>query len=304
MVLFPEARRALELAATEPPVWEEGYDVRAARAEATAAGLAERREDVAGAVDVDADGVPCRLYLPAAGADVTPADGLVLHLHGGGFVFHDLEVHDASARRLANRSGLAVLSIDYRKPPEHRFPSAPDDVDTVLAWLERDPTLIEAGARLAGPLYAHGDSAGGNLALVAALRNPGRFRAVALVYPFLDPGAGFASYETAADGFGPQEAEWYWRQYARSTADLTDPDLAPLLSDRLDTLPPTLVVTAEHDPLRDEGEHLALLLAEAGVEVVSTRYQGQVHGFWRRVEVFPAAEALVRQVAGFLRMHH
>ena len=118
------------------------------------------------------------------------------------------------------------------------------------------------------------------------------------------PAAGFASYETAADGFGPQEAEWYWRQYARSTADLTDPDLAPLLSDRLHTLPPTLVVTAEHDPLRDEGEHLALLLAEAGVEVVSTRYQGQVHGFWRHVDVFPAAEALVRQVAGFLRMHH
>jgi acetyl esterase len=197
-----------------------------------------------------------------------------------------------------------VLSIDYRKPPEHRFPSAPDDVDTVLAWLERGPALSESGPRLAGPLYVHGDSAGGNLALVAALRHPGRFRAVALIYPFLDPGAGFASYETAADGFGPQEAEWYWRQYARSTADLTDPDLAPLLSKRLDTLPPTLVVTAEHDPLRDEGEHLALLLAEAGVEVVSTRYQGQVHGFWRHVDVFPAAEALVRQVAGFLRMHH
>ena len=264
MVLFPEARRALEHAAAERPVWEDGYDVPAARAEATAAGLAERREEVAAVIDLDADGVPCRLYRPAA-AEVTTADGLVLHLHGGGFVFND--------------------------------------VDTVLAWLARRPDLGEAGPPIAGPLYAHGDSAGGNLALVAALRNPGRFRAVALIYPFLDPEAGFESYRTAADGFVPREAEWYWQQYAGPTADLRDPDLAPLLSDRLGTLPPTLVVTAEHDPLRDEGEHLALLLAEAGVEVVSTRYQGQVHGFWRHVEVFPAAEALVRQVAGFLRMH-
>jgi acetyl esterase len=304
MVLFPEARRAVELAAAEPAVWVDGYDVVAARAEATAAGLAERREEVAEVVDLDADGVPCRLYRPAVSSDVTPAEGLVVHLHGGGFVFHDLEVHDAAARRLANRSGLAVLSVDYRKPPEHRFPAAPLDVDTVLAWLERGPVLGAGGLPISGPLYAHGDSAGGNLALVAALRNPGRFRAVALIYPFLDPGAGFDSYRTAADGFAPEEAQWYWQQYAGSPADLTAPDLAPLLSDRLDTLPPTLVVTAEHDPLRDEGEHLALLLAEAGVEVVSTRYQGQVHGFWRHVEAFPAAEALVRQVAGFLRLHH
>jgi acetyl esterase len=304
VVLFPEARRAVEHAAGEPPVFEAGYDVVAARAEATAAGLAERREEVAEVLDLDADGVPCRLYRPAAGQEVAPAEGLVLHLHGGGFVFHDLEVHDASARRLANRSGLAVLSVEYRKPPEHRFPAAPDDVDTVLRWLERGPATKDGRQLVAGPLYAHGDSAGGNLALVAALRNPGRFRAVALIYPFLDPGAGFESYRTAVDGFRPEEATWYWQQYAGSPADLTHPDLAPLLSDRLGTLPPTLVVTAEHDPLRDEGEHLALLLAEAGVEVVSTRYQGQIHGFWRHVDVFPAAEALMRQVAGFLRMHH
>lgn len=244
--------------------------------------------------DVDADGVPCRLYRPAGAAP-----GVVVHLHGGGFVFHDVDVHDPSARRLANRSGLAVLSVDYRRPPEHRFPAAPDDVSTVVAWLSREADALG----LAGPAYVHGDSAGGNLALVAALRHPGVFSAVALVYPFLDPTAGFDSYRTAAEGFDPREADWYWRQYAATEADLTDPDLAPLLSDRLGTLPPTLVVTAEHDPLRDEGEHLAALLAEAGVEVVGTRYLGQVHGFWRHPGVFPAAEPLMRQVAAFLRQH-
>ena len=99
------------------------------------------------------------------------------------------------------------------------------------------------------------------------------------------------------------EGEWYWQQYAATPADRTNPDLAPLLSDRLATLPPTLVVTAEHDPLRDEGERLAAELAELGVDVVGTRYLGQLHGFWRHDRVFPQAEPLMQQVAGFLRMH-
>jgi len=231
--------------------------------------------------------VPCRLYRPAGARP-----GVVVHLHGGGFVFHDVDVHDASARRLANRTGLAVLSVDYRRPPEDPFPAAPDDVSTAVRWLQ---------AHEPGPYVVHGDSAGGNLALVAALRHPGVFAAAVLVYPFLDPTAGFASYVTAADGFDPREAAWYWQQYAATPDDLEHPDLAPLRSDRLGTLPPTLVVTAEHDPLRDEGEHLALRLAEEGVQVVATRYQGQLHGFWRHPSVFPAAEPLMGQVAGFVR---
>jgi acetyl esterase len=194
-------------------------------------------------------------------------------------------------RRFANRSGLAVLSVDYRRPPEHRFPAAVEDVDTVLRWLEREGRP--------GPTYAHGDSAGGNLALVAALRNPGLFRALALIYPFLDPTQAFDSYDSAAAGFDRAEAAWYWQQYAKTPADLTDPDLAPLLSDRLATLPPTLVVTAEHDPLRDEGEELARRLDDLGVEVTATRYLGQTHGFWRH-DAFTSAERLVRQVSGFL----
>lgn len=288
-MLFPEARRAVEAAAADIPVWTDGYDVQAARADARAAAAAEPREDVAEVTEVDADGVPARLYTPAGGAG-----GVIVHAHGGGFVFHDVEVHDPAARRLANRTGMRVLSVDYRRPPEHRFPAAPDDVAVASGWAARE---------LGGPLVAHGDSAGGNLALVDALRHPGRYAAVVLVYPFLDPTASFDSYRTAADGFDPREAAWYWEQYAASPADLADPDLAPLLSERLGTLPPTLVVTAEHDPLRDEGEDLARRLADAGVEVTATRYLGQVHGFWRHHGVFPAAEQLLQQVAGFLRVH-
>lgn len=292
MALHPQARTAVAAYAAETPVYAPGFDIEASRAEARELAAAESREQVDEVTDVDADGVRCRLYRPAG------ADGLVVHLHGGGFVFHDLDTHDAAVRRLANRAGMAVLSVDYRRAPEHRFPAAPDDVDTVLAWLDREAAALGLDA----PTFAHGDSAGGNLALVAALRNPGRFAAVALLYPFLDPTAGFESYLTAADGFDPREAAWYWQQYA-APEDLGHPDLAPLLSDRLGSLPPTLVLTAEHDPLRDEGEELVRRLAEDAVEVVGTRYLGQVHGFWREPDVFDAAEPATRQVAAFLRQH-
>lgn len=294
-MLFPDARAAVEHAALETPVWTPGYDVPAAREAARAQAAAQPREDVAAVLDVDADGVPCRLYTPDGAGP-----GLAVHLHGGGFVFNDVEVHDASARRLANRLGRAVLSVDYRLAPEHPFPAAPDDVDTVLAWLDREG----AAHGLGGPLLGHGDSAGANLALVAALRHPGRFAALALIYPFLDPATGFESHRTETQGFEPREVAWYWEQYASGDARLfADPDLAPLLSAHLAGLPPTYVMTSEHDPLRDEGEHLARLLAGLGVEVVATRYLGQIHGFWRHPQVFSAAEPLMQQAAAFLRAH-
>jgi len=293
--MYPEARRAVEASRGSLPVHDPTYDVAAARQAARVLAAEAEREDVAQVLDLDADGVAVRLYRPD-GCD----PGLVLHLHGGGFVFNDVEVHDEAVRRLADRARIAVLSIDYRLAPEHRFPAPLEDVDTVLSWLDHDGS----GLQLSGPTYVHGDSAGANLALVSALRHPGRFRAVVLHYPFLDPTAGFASYDLGADSdFDPRDAAWYWEQYAATPADLEDPDLAPLRSDRLASLPPTLVTTAEFDPLRDEGEELARRLAEAGVEVVATRYLGQIHGYWRHTRVFPAAEQAIRQGAAFLRSH-
>lgn len=290
MALHPQARKAVANAAGALPVTDPGYDIDAERQRDRAAAQEQERLAVADVRDVDAGGVPARLYLPEG------YDAVVVHAHGGGFVFNDVEVHDAAVRRFANISRTAVLSVDYRRPPEHPFPAAPDDLSAAVRWLDDQ-------AGLAGlPTFAHGDSAGGNLALVTALRHPGRFAGVALVYPFLDPTASFDSYRTAADGFDPAEAAWYWQQYAGTPADLEHPDLAPLRSDALGTLPPTLVTTAEHDPLRDEGEHLVALLAEAGVEVVGTRYLGQVHGYWRHAEVFDAAEPTMWQVAGWMRM--
>ncbi|HSU03794.1 MAG TPA: alpha/beta hydrolase [Nocardioides sp.] len=288
-MIYPEVRAAI--AADDSPVLSApGFDVAAHREQVRLFNLRQPREEVASVEDVDADGVRCRLFTPA-----DALGGLVVHAHGGGFVLNDIDVHDAVCRAFANRLRRPVLSVDYRRPPEDPFPAAPDDLDSVVGWLRREGPP--------GPYAAHGDSAGANLALVAALRNPGFFRAVALVYPFLDPGNSFASWADAEDsGFDPAEARWYWEQYARTEDDHHDPDLAPLRSDRLHTLPPTFVATAEHDPLRDEGEELARLVAEAGVETVGIRCLGQVHGFWRHPQL-TAAEPLLRQVAGWLDQH-
>ncbi len=295
MPLYPEVRAEVDKASAQMPMDDPRFDIATSRATARRAAQQVPRQRVAEVLDLDAGGVPCRLYRPA---DALP--GVVVHVHGGGFVFHDLEVHDAPCRRLANAAGIAVLSVDYRLAPEHRFPAAVDDMDAVVAWLATD-----GGAHgLDGPAYLHGDSAGANLALGAALRHPGRFAAVGLVYPFLDPTCSFPSYaDPEHGGFEPAEAAWYWRQYA-DPSDLDHPDLAPLRSPRLGTLPPTMVVTAEHDPLRDEGEELARRAAEAGVAVVASRQLGQVHGFWRRLEDFTAAEPVLCQVAAFFRLHH
>lgn len=290
-LLWPQAGRAVAAGADALPVTDAAYDIGAQREEARRLAAQEPRHPVAEVRDVDAAGVPCRLYVPQGARP-----GVVVHLHGGGFVMNDVDVHDNAARRLADLAGVAVLSVDYRRPPEHRFPAAPDDVSAVVGWVR---------AELPGPVYAHGDSAGANLALVAALRHPGAFAAVALTYPFLDPRRAGASYALEGVGFEPEVADWYWQQYAASPGDLDDPDLAPLLhtDERLATLPPTLVVTAEGDPLRDEGELLARRLATLGVRVTGTRYLGQVHGFWRHPTVFDPADPLTAQVAGFLALH-
>jgi acetyl esterase len=300
-MLYPQSRAALDAAATEPRVGSPEFDLPAARERQRTLAADEAREPVAIVQDVDADGVPCRLYRPVSTGSTTGSTGVVVHLHGGGFVLNDVEVHDAAARRLANRSGAAVLSVDYRRPPEHRFPAAPDDVDTALRWLHREgPSYGLDPARL----VAHGDSAGANLALVAALRHPGELRALVLIYPFVDAQMGEASYDTEVGGLDREEARWYWEQYASGPRDYRDPDFSPYEdTDRLATLPPTLVVTAEHDPLRDEGERLAARMVEAGVSVVATRYLGMVHGFWRHRDAFDAAEPLTRQVAGFVDLH-
>ena len=224
--LHPQAVHALEL-------WSAGPASRTRASAPTTmatmrraqrvAAAAEEHEPVDRVEDVDADGVPCRLFVPAG------ATAALVFLHGGGFAFGDLDTHDAQSRRLANRTGRAVLAVDYRRPPEHPFPAAPDDVDTALRWLERHAAGLSLDPARTATV---GDSAGGNLALVAALRNPDLVAACALVYPFVDATTSGASYAATDGGLTLGEAQWYWRQYAATPADLLHADLSPLGSER------------------------------------------------------------------------
>jgi acetyl esterase len=297
VALHPQAEAAMAQWAAGPRPGEPGFDIDAQRAQARALAAAEPCEPVAAARDVDADGVACRLYVPEAATDGLAA-ATVVFLHGGGFVFGDLVTHEPQARRLANRTGLPVLAVDYRRPPEHRFPAAPQDVDTAVAWLRANAERLGVpGNRL----VALGDSAGGNLAMVAVLHHPDAFGAAVLVYPFLDPTLSAESYRREAGGLGEAEARWYWQQYARSVADHDDPDLAPMRSDRLGLMPPTLVVAAEHDPLVDENVELAHRLDAHGVDVELLTHSGMVHGFWRHPEQFDAAEESLAEISDYLR---
>lgn len=292
-MLYPQARRAIEATADDVPVYDPSVDIDRLRAEVQEFSRAQPRDDVAQVADHDADTVTVRVYRPESPI------GTIVHLHGGGFVLNDIEVHDAICRAMTNRSQMNVVSVEYRRPPEHPFPAAPDDVDRVIGWLGRRTDLT-------GPFFAHGDSAGANLALVAAHRNPGFFRAMVLIYPFIDARMDTGSYAHPT-GFTPATATWFWEQYAGG-ADRLDavrdlPDFSPARLESLAGLPPALVVSAEHDILRDEAESLAARLAQAGVEVVAVRYLGLDHGFWRMVGEFDAAEPLMVQACGFMAMH-
>lgn len=230
-----------------------------------------------------AGGIAVRVYRPAS-----PPDAVIVFAHGGGFVFCDLDTHDTLCRAMCNGVGSVVVSVDYRLAPEHRWPAAADDVHAVASW----------AGRFDGPLVVAGDSAGGNLAAVAALmardRGGPRIAAQVLLYPALDTDFDTESYHAYASGYyNTREAMiWYWDQYVPRPADRAHPYAGPLHAE-LSGLPPALVVTAGFDPLRSEGDRYAAALAEAGVPVIHRCYDGAVHGFLTMPDV--AIGALARQ---------
>jgi acetyl esterase len=245
--------------------------------------------------DLDAGGVGGRFYRPAT----IRSDGLLVWFHGGGWVTGDLDSHDDLCRSLANRGGFCVLSVDYRLAPEHPFPAAVEDALTATAWA-RDHAA-ELGC---DPLIAvGGDSAGGNLAAVVANRPavPACFQA--LVYPCTDARMGTRSYVDNASGYFLEAVamKWFYDHYLCGPDGSTnDPRVSPLLEDdaRLASAPPAIVVTAEHDPLCDEGDAYAARLAAAGAATTLVRFSGQVHGFFSMFGLLDdcrSAQALVAE---------
>lgn len=245
--------------------------------------------------DVDADGVPCRLYATRVDAPV------FVYLHGGGWCYGSVDAVDPLCRRIADRSGCAVLSVGYRLAPEHPYPAALVDVETALGYVRAqgaslgvDPSRLAIG----------GDSAGGQLATVVARRQRDAATPLdhqVLIYPMIDPLTASESHaELGEYGLDRESAALAWRTFVPDAALRHGPDVAPLAAD-LAGLPPALIITAEFDVLRDEGADYADALLAAGVPVVHVRYAGVNHGFARKLAMFDAARAAADQVATTLR---
>lgn len=222
-----------------------------------------------------------RVYRPY-GSTRSEALPAIVYFHGGGWVCGDLDSHDVPCRALANHSRAAVLSIDYRLAPEHKFPAAFEDAVAAVRWAaERSAALGIERRRLA----VAGDSAGGNLAAAAALALRGDARAEPamqlLFYPSLDQRLETPSHAALATGYLLEREGILWRRdhYLRGAGDISDWRASPLLAPDHRGLPPAYIVTAGFDPLRDEGEAYAQRLCAAGVAVTYECFQGLVHGF-------------------------
>jgi acetyl esterase len=224
--------------------------------------------------------IPVRIYRPDNSREPKP---VLVWYHGGGWVIGSLDGADFGCRIMTNASGCVVISVDYRLAPEHKFPVAADDCYAVTKWVADNAAELNIdGSRIA----VGGDSAGGNLAAVVALmaRDGGGpdIKYQALIYPVTDFSFGTKSYTDNADGYllTKDSMVWFWGHYLSNEGDGGSFKASPLRAADLSGLPPAIVITAEFDPLRDEGEAYAERLRRADVTVEAKRYDGQIHGFF------------------------
>jgi acetyl esterase len=228
-------------------------------------------------IDVEGRDVPVRVYRPAQPARA----GVSVFLHGGGWVFGDLQSHDGICRSITRGSGITTVAVDYRRAPEHPFPAAVEDAVGVVRWLAAHGGEIGVAAR---PLAVVGDSSGGNLAAAVSLvlrdegDSPVAFQA--LLYPVTDPAMDTESYRQNADDpfLSADEMIWYWAQYGDGKAP-DDPRAALSTVTDLRGLPPAYLLIAGFDPLRDEGLAFGEALRRAGVPVRCHEYRDMPHGF-------------------------
>ena len=299
MTLHPDARQFLDVVAESgaPPLTSM-TPVEAREGSAFFVDLIGAGPEVAAVKDIEIPGpsgaIPARVYKP-----VPDPVGTVVYYHGGGWVLGCLDEFDAVCQALAVASGARVVSVDYRLAPEHRFPAAADDAFAALVRVaEKHPGQ---------PIVVAGDSAGGNLAAVSALRareaGGPEIALQVLVYPVVDCDLTRPSYVecSGSDLFlNTAEVVWFWDHYAPDQAEREHPYASPIRAD-LAGLPPAYVVVAQHDPLRDEGLAYAAALESAGVPVTVARYDDQIHAFFWLVNVMESADRAVAEAGTAIR---
>jgi len=244
--------------------------------------------------------IPVRIYAPSQQRGL-PA---LVYFHGGGFVICDLETHDGTCRSLANAIGCIVVSVEYRLAPEHKFPAGPEDCYAATRW------VAEKGAEIGvdtSRVCVGGDSAGGNLTAVVALmardRGGPSLRHQLLIYPVANHDFDTASYLENKEGYllSREMMRWFWNHYLARPEDGRNPYASPLRAASFAGLPPAHVITAEYDPLRDEGEALAARLARDGVPTTQVRYDGVFHGFFAMTQALDTAKRAVAEAAAAVR---
>lgn len=247
--------------------------------------------------------LPVRIYTPTGDGP----HGVLCFFHGGGFVLGDLQTHDGVCRELAAGAECIVVAVDYRLAPDHKYPSATDDCEAAVRWVAANAESFGGDpARLA----VGGESAGGNFAAVVAQRLRDRggpaLAAQLLVYPAVRlTGEETASLRDNADGYllTAEDMKWFLGHYLLDTEHAHLADASPLLAADLAGLPPALVVTAEFDPIRDDGQLYADALRAAGVDVTSSCYDGAIHGFWNFFGMLKLGRTAMDESTAWLRPH-
>ncbi len=251
-------------------------------------------------IDAGGDKIPVRVYTPE-GKGPLP---VLVFLHGGGWVIGDIESYDIVCRGLANGAGCIVVSVDYRLAPEHKFPAGPEDCYAAVKWVAENATSIDGDpARIA----VGGDSAGGNLSAVVAQmardRGGPSLKYQLLIYPVTDYRLDTGSYRANAEGYLLTKAgmEWFWNLYLGEPGNGAKPYASPLRATNFGNLPPALVITAEYDPLHDEGAAYASKLKEAGVKVKHSDYKGTIHGFFTLGHILSQGKNVMKEICRELR---